>query len=155
MILKSILLASVLLSMAACSQGPDSPRGFSLPKGDSEAGKQVFMQYQCMACHDVAGVDRASLDDDMLQLPRAIPLGGETTRVTTYAELVTAIINPSHKISRGLKSQTTTAEGKSKMPSYNDVMTIAELIDLVAYLQPKYEVKPVTYTHYGQYRPPH
>ncbi|MFT4810425.1 MAG: hypothetical protein ACI9LX_003791 [Paraglaciecola sp.] len=32
------------------------------------------------------------------------------------------------------------------MRVFNDVMTVQELIDLVAFLQPKYKIKPITFT---------
>ena len=40
------------------------------------------------------------------------------------------------------------------MPIFNDVMTVTELVNLVAFLQPQYKVKPIQYTTYGQYRVP-
>lgn len=152
MSMKLILLSLVAIIIASCTMGPESPRGFSLPKGDAESGQKTFIKYQCMACHKVDGMDRGDVE---LEIKRAIELGGDSARVTTYAELVTAIINPSHRISRGFKDNTTNPDGTSKMPSHNDVMTVTELIDLVAFLQPKYKVKPITYTNYGQYRTPY
>ncbi|MFT4746861.1 MAG: sulfur-oxidizing protein SoxX [Congregibacter sp.] len=145
----SIILLSVL---AACSYGPDSPKGFSLPKGDIVKGEKVFMQYQCQSCHILE-----SYDDDSLikEFDTLVPLGGTSSLVKTYAQLVTSVINPSHKLaprSRSIEEKLTNDDGSSKMRVFNDVMTVQELIDLVAFLQPKYKVKPITYTHYGQYR---
>lgn len=148
------LLTLVCLSvalLAGCDQGPDSPRGFSLPEGNVEQGMQVFIKHRCTACHTLSGIDNQSVD---LELEAAVPLGGESARITTYAELVTSIINPSHKISRSYKLNTTDPSGSSKMRNYNDVMTVTELVNLVTFLQPHYKVKPVTYTHYGQYHFP-
>jgi hypothetical protein len=45
---------------------------------------------------------------------------------------VEAIINPNAVIERGKGYDA--ADGSSKMPSYNDSMTVQELVDLVAYL---------------------
>lgn len=145
----AVALASVI---AACSQGPDSPKGFSLPEGDMAKGEVVFMQYQCLACHALKDYEDPSLINEF-ETP--IPLGGKSSVVTTYAQLVTSIINPSHKLaprSRFNNEQVANQDGSSKMRLFNDVMTVQELIDLVAFLQPKYEVAPITYTHYGQYR---
>lgn len=145
----SIILLTVL---AACSYGPESPKGFSLPEGDGVKGEKVFIQYQCQACHSLKGF----ADDSLIkEFDTPIPLGGTSSMVKTYAQLVTSIINPSHKLaprSHYIEEKITNSDGSSKMRVFNDVMTVQELIDLVAFLQPKYEVKPITYTHYGQYR---
>ena len=149
-----ILFTSIILIlvMASCSYGPDSPKGFSLPKGDIAKGEKVFMQYKCQACHALKGYEDDSLikEFDML-----VPLGGSSAMVKTYAQLVTSVINPSHKFaprSISIEEKLINDDGSSKMRVFNDVMTVQELINLVAFLQPKYKVKPITYTHYGQYR---
>ena len=145
----SIILLSV---MAACSYGPDSPKGFSLPEGNIIIGEKVFIQYQCQACHALKGYE----DDSLIkEFETPVQLGGTSPLVKTYAQLVTSIINPSHKLaprSQSIKEKLMNDDGSSKMRVFNDVMTVQELIDLVAFLQPKYEVKPITYTNYGQYR---
>ena len=145
----SFILVSV---MAACSYGPDSPKGFSLPEGSVVKGEKVFMQYQCQACHSLKGY----ADDSLIkEFDTLIPLGGTSSMVKTYGQLVTSVINPSHKLasrSKALEEKVTNIDGSSKMRVFNDVMTVQELIDLVAFLQPKYKVQPITYTNYGQYR---
>lgn len=142
----------LLVVMAACSYGPESPKGFSLPEGDVVEGEKVFMQYQCQACHALKGYKDDSL---ITEFDTPIPLGGTSSIVKTYAQLVTSVINPSHKLaprSKSVEEKITNDDGSSKMRVFNDVMTVQELIDLVAFLQPKYQVKPITYTHYGQYK---
>lgn len=143
-----LLIASGLLSLTACDTGPDSPRGFSLPEGDTANGQQVLIKHQCLACHVLKGVTAEGLK---LELDQAVQLGGESSKITTYAELVTSIINPSHKIAKNYKLNTVDESGISKMRNYNDVMTVTELVDLVTYLQPHYKVKPYEYTSYGRY----
>jgi cytochrome c1 len=44
-----------------------------------------------------------------------------------------AIINPNAVVEEGKGYRA--ADGKSKMPSYNDLVTVQEVIDLVAYLK--------------------
>ncbi len=145
----SVLLMAVgALSLTACDSGPDSPRGFSLPKGDAEQGMLVLLKHQCLACHSVEGLSGETIEPE---LELRVQLGGQTTRITTYAELVTSIINPSHKISKGYMVDSVSEAGVSKMRNYNDVMTVTELVDLVTYLQPLYKVKPYEYTPYGRY----
>ncbi len=55
-----------------------------------------------------------------------------------------ALINPSAVIDKGKGYQA--ADGSSKMPSFNDSMTVQELIDLVAYLR---SLKPAAGGHQG------
>jgi mono/diheme cytochrome c family protein len=143
-----LLMAIGVISLTACGYGPDSPRGFSLPEGDAVKGEQVLLKHQCLACHTIEGVNFEAIEPE-LQL--RVKLGGEATKVTTYAELVTSIINPSHKIAKGYMLDAITDSGMSKMRNYNDVMTVTELVDLVTYLQAKYKVKRYEYTPYGRY----
>ena len=69
-----------------------------------------------------------------------VELGGPVTRVKTYGDLVTSIINPSHKLADGYAEEAVSEDGESKMYVYNGYMTVQELVDLVSYLQPQYEV---------------
>lgn len=146
-----LLLLPLSLLLSACSEGPESPRGFSLPEGDAKIGKEVFISYQCLACHTLQGVNDDNVES---QLPQKVPLGGDVSHIKTYAELVTSVINPSHKIARGFQREGyTNDEGQSLMRNYNEVMTVNELIDLVAFLQPQYNLKPFNRTNYPQYFP--
>ena len=66
----------------------------------------------------------------------------------TYGELVTSIINPSHVLSPGYPKELITKNNQSAMPNFNDTMTVRQLIDLVAFLQSRYELvlpEPATY----------
>lgn len=147
-ILPLIGLSCVLL--AGCSDGANSPRGFSLPQGDAANGKQVLLKYQCIDCHQIEGVE---VDDDhRYLLSQPVKLGGTSTKVKTYGELVTSIINPSHKLNPRLPVSLTSENGKSKMPTINNQLTVTELIDLTAYLQTKYKVEPYRMSEYRLYR---
>ena len=147
---KSLFLLPLVLSLnlLGCNPGPESPRGFSLPQGDVVKGEKVFIQYQCLACHNLEGVDYETVNKEF---EPPVLLGGTSTWVKTYADLVTSIINPSHKLSTKYPLSLTQEEGVSKMVIFNDVMTVSELVDLVAFLQPKYKMKPHEYTYYGPY----
>ncbi|MBM3512992.1 MAG: cytochrome C [Alphaproteobacteria bacterium] len=141
-----LTVASALL--AGCDRGPTSGAGFSLPPGDAVEGSEVFIRYQCADCHAVPGMEnlRAAFEPAM-----NLPLGGETTRIQTYGELVTSIINPSHVISKKFPGVEVGTEGRSKMRNHNYVMTVNELIDLVAFLQSKYSLMPFVPTMYPPY----
>ncbi len=140
----SIILL-VTLGLFGCEQSAHSPQGFSLPEGDVERGEWVFTKYECMSCHTIGGMHQK--DDAQMD----IPLGGEVTKVKTYADLVTSIINPSHKLARGYLEEQVSDDGVSKMVIYNHVMTVQELVDVVSFLQPKYELVPYTKTSYPVY----
>ena len=145
----SVLLLTIgLITLSSCDTGPDSPKGFSLPEGNAVNGQQVLVKHQCLACHTLDGIDAGAIEPE---LTTQVQLGGKKTKVTTYAELVTSIINPSHKIAKGYKLDSVSESGMSKMRNYNDVMTVTELVDLVTFLQPHYQVKPYEYTPYGRY----
>jgi hypothetical protein len=80
-----------------------------------------------------------------------VQLGSTSTRVRTYAELVTSIINPSHKLTNKYRQALIQQDGVSKMLVFNDVMTVTELVNLVTFLQTKYKVPDYEYSHYGPY----
>lgn len=152
--MKSHPLAFVLILVfiswsAGCSPGPKSSKGFTLPDGDASHGEVLFTQYHCYECHTVAGVtvpDSENPDETIVRL------GGEVSRIKTYGELVTSIINPSHRLAKGYATEkVTTVDGDSKMKNYNDVMTVSELIDLVAFLQSHYSLREIEPTGYPPY----
>ncbi len=111
----------------------------ALPKGSAESGMQVFIDMECTACHTVAGLDLPP-PEEMSDV--AVNLGGETPVVKTQAALVTAIVNPSHSLVQGLYLQAEGPEGGSKMPNFNDLLTVAQLIDLVTFLEQQYKLIP-------------
>jgi L-cysteine S-thiosulfotransferase len=54
--------------------------------------------------------------------------------------LLTSVVNPSHRISRNLDQSQVRKNGESTMRNYNEVMTVSELIDVVTFLETKYEL---------------
>lgn len=151
--MKALLVVALSTALlAACGgTGTKSPAGFRLPDGDAAAGRQAFVDLQCYACHQVEGVD-ARFEGT----PAAsVKLGGEVTLVKTYGELVTSIINPSHRLAPGYPRDEVAPEGTSLMElgKVNDVMTVQQLTDLVAFLQSVYEVVPPQAYPYGYVYP--
>ena len=125
----TMFLSLVIVSLVVgCNIGPSYPRGFSLPEGEPKKGQTVIFQHNCLSCHSVQGLG-AEAETVELEIAERVPLGGRTMSVTTYAALVTSIINPSHRISRAHKSFTTDQDGQSVMTNYNDVMTVTERLD--------------------------
>jgi sulfur-oxidizing protein SoxX len=143
---KSIVFLLCLAGLAACS--PESPFGFRLPNGDAAAGRQAFVDLRCYACHEVAGVPIADIERIA-----HVGLGGKTTYVKTYGELVTSIINPSHKIAPPNR-ESAVPEGQSLMryAYLNETMTVQQLVDLVAFLQPTYQVVPPPAPRWAMYQ---
>jgi len=135
-----LALAAMLVMLTSCDPGPKSARGFRLPDGNAEKGKATFVKLQCNTCHVVEGV---TLPPPVTKSPITVVLGGEVVRVRTYGELVTSIINPSHVISEKYKKE---LEGKlSPMPEFNESMTVAQMIDLVTFLQPHFRKLQMDY----------
>ena len=139
-----LLLAACLISISACDRDYMSERGFRLPDGDPIAGGDTFLYMQCHQCHSIAGV---SLPELPLSEPPYVELGGSVTEVKTYGELITAIINPSHKLADGYAADVVSENGESNMYIYNGFMTVQELVDIVMYLQGYYEVVVPTYRY--------
>lgn len=140
----------VFVALTACG-GKDSPRGFSLPEGDASAGKATFVALGCNACHstpDVAQLEGAAVGGI------SVALGGSVSQVKTYADLVTSVINPSHRISKSYLGEQVQLNGESRMRNYNDVMTVKQLTDLVTYLQPHYTLRVYHRTVYTGYSYP-
>ena len=106
-----------------------------LPEGDPAQGKTEFVMLGCAGCHSVVGAD---LPEAAEAGPVRVLLGSQTRRNMSYGQLVTSIVNPSHRLSPRYRKDAVSEEGQSLMVSYNDVMTITQLSDLVAFLQEHY-----------------
>ena len=137
------------LILTGCDRQPDSPYGFRLPEGDSTQGREAFIANDCIKCHTVYG-DPLPTPDEASDIQ--VVLGGSVTRVKTYGQLVTSIINPSHVIKLEYKRKYTDAEGNSLMPDFTSELTARELIDITQYLQGKYKITiPQHAYEYGYY----
>ena len=141
----TILLCAALLQ--GCVRGPESAHGFRLPEGSPDMGLQAIRDLKCQGCHDIPGVETPAGSE----VETRVALGGEVSRVKTYGELVTSIINPSHELAPGYREEAVTQEGRSLMEdaNLNGVMTVQDLIDIVAYLQPHYKVRPPEHDPYS------
>jgi hypothetical protein len=103
---------------------------FSLPSGNPQAGRAVFAKLECYRCH---AIKSESFPQSSSQ---ESPSGPELTGMGSHhpAEyLAESILNPQTVVVLG--PGYTDAAGLSIMPDYRDSLTVAELIDLVAYLK--------------------
>jgi len=99
---------------------------FALPQGDPARGREVFMKFECYSCHRVLG--------EKFPEPGGDAIGPELSQMAPmhppeyFAE---SIMNPSAVIEDRYRA----TDGRSKMPSFNDIITVEELIDLAAFLK--------------------
>ena len=138
--------ATALVVMGYLNGCADESDGFTLPAGDVEQGKVVFAQASCNGCHSIADIEYDPIEVPVTYLGGRespgqvyVPLGGDTYRYRTYGELVTSVINAGHNLSHRYPRRGATTE--TVMPSYNEVLTVQQLIDLVSFLQSEYDVK--------------
>lgn len=124
--------APIRISEEALHKQGGVPRGwrFTLPVGDPNAGREVFAKLECYKCHEVKGhgfpeVSRAASERG----PELTGMGSHHP-AEYFAE---SIINPNAVIIT--EKGYTGADGLSIMPDYRDSLTVAELIDLVAFLK--------------------
>ena len=130
-----LAVAAIGLVAAGCKKDLTSTRSFRLPAGDAVSGQTAFVSLKCVECHTVDGVD--------LPKPTAAPekvlvLGGKVARPRTYGDLLTSIIHPNYSLSDAIPVRERKKMGKSPMKEVNDVMTVKQLLDLVAFIQPRY-----------------
>jgi L-cysteine S-thiosulfotransferase len=147
-LLKAAVLGISVAGLAACGADPRGGAGFTLPEGDVEQGKANYVAFGCNACHDHAEVPKLDAADTE---GISVTIGGESARVRTYGELVTSIINPSHRVARRGSEDVSDEAGNSKMVTFNDFMTVTELIDLVAFVQSSYTLSPYQNSAYPVY----
>jgi mono/diheme cytochrome c family protein len=131
-----VLFATLAL---ACERGPKSAAGFRLPDGDVARGQASFVALKCNACHRVAGTD---LPGPVAEPSVPVELGGRVARAKTDGELVTAIVDPSHRLAPGYPRAAVQSGSLSRMGDFSEAMTVRDLIDVVAFLQSRYEVVP-------------
>jgi mono/diheme cytochrome c family protein len=123
--------ASVRISMEALHQAGGVPPGwrFSPPRGDPSAGKQAFIDFGCHTCHAVRGEQFPEASGDSVNVGPELTGMGSHHPPEYFAE---SILNPNAVLVDGPGYSDTS--GRSIMPEYPD-MTLAELANLVAYLQ--------------------
>jgi hypothetical protein len=137
--LLTLLLTAPTVSLLSCGPPEKFPAGFRLPDGDIEGGRQTFLELKCNACHEVKGVD---FPPPVADPPVPVALGGIVDYQPTDGRFVTSIVNPSHKLAPGYEKELIKRGGESRMADYGDVMTVRQLLDLVAFLHSQYEYRP-------------
>jgi Cu/Ag efflux protein CusF len=104
------------------------PKGwiFTMPKGDPGKGRAVYDKFSCYSCHEIRGEKFPPLDKSQAVGPELSQMGP----LHPLEYFTESIVNPSAVAAKKNRGP----DGKSKMPSFNEDMTVQELIDLSAYL---------------------
>ena len=119
-------------TMEELHRGGGVPAGwkFTWPDGDAGKGRAVFVRLECYKCHAVAGEAFPAAAADSKRTGPDLTGMGAMHPPEYFAE---SIINPNAVIVTG--PGFTGPDGRSIMPDYRDSLTLAETIDLVAYLR--------------------
>jgi mono/diheme cytochrome c family protein len=122
----------VRISMEELHRGGGVPPGwrFSWPDGDARKGREAFAKLECYQCHEVKGESFPAVTPDPTRRGPALAGMGDHHPAEYFAE---AIINPNAVIVTGPGH--TGPDGLSIMPDFRDSLTLAETIDLVAYIR--------------------
>jgi len=144
MLLYGIAIAAGLL-LVACSKEQKSkevtpharqeqglPPGwkFTFPPGDAAEGRKVFVELECYKCHEVKG-ERFPQVVEMGVGPELSQMAGMHP-VEYFVESIinaNAVTEPEDK-EKGYLGE----DDRSKMPDYNDILTVKQVADLAAYL---------------------
>jgi mono/diheme cytochrome c family protein len=144
----TMLLGAALLQ--GCATG--TVLGYRFPLGDVARGREAFLSLECHGCHILKGP----------QLPpypgtpaMTVSLGGHTPRIESYGDILTSVVNPSHRLARSYVKAGGQRGSESPMAAQrlNDVMTVQQLADLVAFLQTEYDYVPPPVAPYWESYP--
>jgi mono/diheme cytochrome c family protein len=108
------------------------PRGwkFAVPAGDAARGRQLFADLECYKCHVIKGeLLPTPADEAQAKGPELTGMGGK--HPAEY--LAESVLAPNHVIVEG--PGYTGPDGLSTMPSFADNLSLAQWLDLVAYLK--------------------
>ena len=120
------------ISMDELHEAGGVPPGwrFAWPAGDARQGREAFVKLECYQCHEVKGESFPAVTPDPARRGPALAGMGSHHPAEYFAE---SILNPNAVIVTGPGH--TGPDGLSVMPDYRDSLTLAETIDLVAYIR--------------------
>jgi mono/diheme cytochrome c family protein len=103
---------------------------FKLPAGgDAARGRAIFEKFECHKCHEVKG-------EAFTAPSQRDAIGPELSAMARHHSagfLAESIANPNAFVDTGRGYAA--PDGTSKMPSFNDAMTIRDLVDVVTFLK--------------------
>jgi mono/diheme cytochrome c family protein len=103
-----------------------------LPPGDSVEGKQLFVELECYKCHEIKGETFPVVQEEDKGIGPELSQMAGMHPLEFFAESIVnpnAVLLPQDKESGFLGD-----DGKSKMPTYSDVLTVNQVADLAVYL---------------------
>ena len=106
--LRLLVRMFVVVFLAGCAAAKDE--SFTLPKGNTEQGRATFIKFRCYDCHRVQGVDLPPGEEPNQAV---VELGGAVEHLKTYGDLVTSIVNPSHRLAKGYTPVLVSQDGNS------------------------------------------
>lgn len=150
----SFAVMMLLSGAVSAAESQSYGKEVEFPLGDQAAGREVFMKYQCFACHHVKhdasmplpvsspetrGPDLSPRADRPLSLVSAQMRGlreasGIPEPDYTPEFYAAAIMAPSHSIAPGFGKGSAEDAPESPMKDFSSEMTVREAKDLVAYL---------------------
>lgn len=107
------------------------PRGwkFSVPAGDAGRGRELFRELECYKCHEIKTEKFPAPADGKYTGPELTGMG----RIHPREYIAESILFPNAVIVD--EPGATGPDGLSLMPSYVDSLSLAQWLDLVAYLK--------------------
>ena len=133
---KLALATACAAALAACA--PNTALLVRFPLGNRERGQEAFVALECHACHRLQDVQLPAHPNPSL----SIPLGGHTPRIETFGDIITAIVNPSHRLARDYRQVAGRGESPMAAEFLNDVMTTQQLVDIASFLRVEYDYVP-------------
>lgn len=135
-----LFILGVFLFQGVCFAGRDEglepAKYFFIPKGNPAKGKKAFVKLKCTTCHQTA--DHASAVPPVAA--KTGPTLGMTQAEYSSGWIANSIVSPSHTIA--IDSDGQSEGGKlSRMPDFTNVMTVRQLIDIIAYIKSQGDLK--------------
>lgn len=123
---------------------------FTLPDGDPAAGEQAFIKMQCFSCHKVTGktftntdVQTGSIGPEFTPGYAKLPAGYLAESIINFDRFIPhANFRVSYMSPAAFKPSGVEYPTNSRMANYNEIMTIQEMIDIVAFLKNIGQVAP-------------
>jgi cytochrome c2 len=104
-------------------------RQFTFPEGDSLAGKELFDEAGCSACHEAPGFE---WEEDAEYIG---PNLANIASIQNTDYLFESIVDPNAVIVRTAGSEDAGSSDESRMPEFRDILTVGQVFDLVAFLE--------------------
>jgi mono/diheme cytochrome c family protein len=123
-----LFMAGHVPQVTSQPQQPYLPRLSYLAQGDPVAGRRAFLALNCNTCHFVAGEPIGAKPP---RLPG--PQLGKSVALESPQQIADSIAAPGHRISQ--KPGSWRRSAGSNMGNYANIMTVRQLMDLVAYLR--------------------